>query len=154
DRGPASAPTKAKLGQRPAHKAHYPGAIGTHNSLVNRRRRYPAISEAIFRAKGLVRLANQAVSGNPCFHDHYRCVRDACALSIFQPSLLAAQNFTTARPTTALFRMRSRYWLICSKPMVLMVCRILPAAASAMISLRSALLPQKEPWNVCSPETR
>src|SRR5262249_7257458 len=55
------------------------------------------------------------------------------------------QNFTTARPTTPLPLSRARYSLICSKPMVLMVCWILPSAASAMTSLRSALLPQKDP---------
>src|SRR5215470_15091015 len=55
------------------------------------------------------------------------------------------QNFTTARPTTLLSRWRSRYLLISPKPMVLMVCWILPSAASAMTSLRSALLPQNDP---------
>src|SRR5262245_13826408 len=57
----------------------------------------------------------------------------------------ADPTFTTALPTMSPARSLSRYSLIWSKAMVWIVCLIFPLAASAMTSLRSALLPQNDP---------
>ncbi len=69
-------------------------------------------------------------------------------------ALSCDQNFITALPTISPLRKQVEVFADLSNVRVFKVWRILPSVASAITLLRSGLLPQYEPWNVCFRFTR